>query len=130
MGRRLRLPIRIAIVVAVGAAAVAVGVALLLGNTVELRDNAGATIQTNRYLIAVSSVERLVVDAETGLRGYVITGRRLFLQPLSAAVMRFPAAAAALEQAAEREHAFTDQPGGRSAATSPTPAIRRSRCAS
>ena len=33
------------------------------------------------YLDATINVERAVVDAETGLRGYVITGQPLFLAP-------------------------------------------------
>lgn len=109
MGGRLRLPTRIAIAVGVGAVAVAVGVALLLGNTLALRHDASETIATNDYLGAVTNVERLIVDAETGLRGYVITGRPLFLQPLDASMARFPAAAAVLRQQAAREHAFVAQ---------------------
>jgi serine phosphatase RsbU (regulator of sigma subunit) len=50
--------------------------------------------------VDASSVERLVVDAETGLRGYLITGEPRFLQPTLAAERRPPAAYAALRQAA------------------------------
>lgn len=117
MGGRSRLPIRIAVAVGTGALAVAVGVALLLGNTVTLRNNADATIATNGYLVAVVNLERLVVDAETGLRGYVITGRRVFLQPLNAAEGRFPGAAGALKRAATREQAFVTQADGLVAAS-------------
>jgi serine phosphatase RsbU (regulator of sigma subunit) len=112
MGSAIRLPARIAIAVGAGAVLVALGVALLLANTIELRNDAGATIDTNRYLAALTDVERLVVDAETGLRGYVITTRSLFLQPLNAAVARFPQAAAALAQAAMRERALAAQAQG------------------
>jgi serine phosphatase RsbU (regulator of sigma subunit) len=112
MGGRIRLPARIALAVGAGAVAVGLGVALLLGNTTALRGDAGATIANSGYLAAVSDVERLVVDAETGLRGYVITGRTLFLQPLNAAVARFRTAAAALRRAATRVHAFTGQAEG------------------
>ena len=35
--------------------------------------------RSDDYLVAAIDLERLVVDAETGLRGYVITGRPLFL---------------------------------------------------
>ncbi len=95
--------------VASGAIVVAVGLTLVLDNTVQLRASAGTTIVTDQYLTAVINEERLVVDAETGLRGYVITGRTLFLAPLNAAVRRFPAVAGALERAAANAHAFTDQ---------------------
>jgi serine phosphatase RsbU (regulator of sigma subunit) len=109
MGRSLRLPASITIAVVAGAVAVATGMALVLGNTISLRNSAEATIGTNEYLLSVSDVERLVVDAETGLRGYVITGHTLFLQPLNAALARFPATAGALQRAASHEHAFTGQ---------------------
>ncbi len=65
--------------VTVGAAAVALGIALLLGHIVSLRTTADATLRTGTYLDATINVERAVVDAETGLRGYVITGEPLFL---------------------------------------------------
>ena len=60
--------------VTVGGAAVALGIALLLGHIVDLRTTADATLRTDTYLEATINVEREVVDAETGLRGYVITG--------------------------------------------------------
>ena len=67
--------------VAAGGAAVAIGVALLLGNIVHLRSTADATLRTGAYLTATINLEGLVLDAETGVRGYVITGRQLFLAP-------------------------------------------------
>jgi CHASE3 domain sensor protein len=78
MGRVPRLRAWISIAVAVGAALVALGVALLLSNTVSLRSSADATLRSDDYSAAVVNVERLVVDIETGLRGYIITGRPLF----------------------------------------------------
>jgi serine phosphatase RsbU (regulator of sigma subunit) len=116
MGRHLRLRAAIAAVVAAGAIVVALGVALLLSNTVNLRRTADAAIRSDAYLAAVSNVERLVVDAETGLRGYVITGRPLFLAPLRAAQAGLPHALATLDQAATGEHAFEAQARGLAAA--------------
>jgi serine phosphatase RsbU (regulator of sigma subunit) len=86
--------------VAAGGAAVALGVALLLGNIVHLRSTADATLRTGSYLTATVNLEGLVLDAETGLRGYVITGRRLFLAPERAAQSQLPGATAALQRAA------------------------------
>ncbi|HTU98556.1 MAG TPA: hypothetical protein VMF14_22080, partial [Solirubrobacteraceae bacterium] len=78
--QRIRgLPARIALVVAAGALLVALGVTLLLVNTVKLRHSADATTRSDTYLTAVINLEGTVVDAETGLRGYVITGRAVFL---------------------------------------------------
>jgi CHASE3 domain sensor protein len=90
--------------VAAGGAAVALGVALLLGNIIHLRSTADATLGTGSYLTATINLERLVVDAETGLRGYVITGRQLFLAPERTAQSELPEAAAALKSAAIADH--------------------------
>ena len=106
-GRRLRT--RVALVVVAGALLVAIGVALLLANTVGLRGDAEATRRSENYLVRVLDVERLVVDVETGLRGYVITGRPLFLQPLYRARAELPAAERALRRAAVANHAYGRQ---------------------
>ncbi len=105
----LRLRARIAILVAAGAIAAAVGAALLLSNTIMLRHSADATVRSDVYLLAVVNVERLVVDAETGLRGYAITRRPLFLQPLHAAKASYAGARASLLQDAARDHSFVPQ---------------------
>jgi CHASE3 domain sensor protein len=94
------------IAVAAGGAAVALGVALVLGNIAHLRATANATLSTGSYLDSTINVERAVVDAETGLRGYVITGKPLFLAPTRAAQEQLPKAADALEQAATQERAY------------------------
>ncbi len=81
MRTRSRLIAGVLVAVAAGGATVALGVAVLLGNIVHLRATAKATLGTGSYLDATINVERAVVDAETGLRGYVITGKPLFLAP-------------------------------------------------
>ena len=95
--------------VAAGAAAVAVGVALLLAGIVHLRASADATLRSDTYLVRVIDVERSVVDAETGLRGYVLTGDAAFLGPLLRAQVSLPPEAAALEDEANRENAYVSQ---------------------
>lgn len=90
----------------------AIGVALLLSNTIQLRASADATIRSRAYLASVTEVEDLVVDAETGLRGYIITGRQLFLAPLHMAQARLPDAVGTLEHNAASNHAFVDQAHG------------------
>src|ERR1700744_534839 len=109
MRRMLGLPARIALVVAAGAVLVALGVTLLLVNTVKLHHSADATTRSDAYLAAVINLERTVVDAETGLRGYVITGRLLFLDPTRQARRTYPGAAAALVRAAAADGAFSAQ---------------------
>lgn len=94
------LRIRISLAVLVGALLVGTGVALLLRNTLNLRQGADTTIRDDQYLLRVVELERLVVDAETGLRGDVITGSTVFLQPLSAAQAQLPGAIRAVERSA------------------------------
>ncbi len=106
MRTTLRLPARIALVVAGGAVLVALGVSLLLVNTVRLHHTADATRRSDDYLVATIDLERLVVDAETGVRGYVITGQRLFLAPTQAAQHGFAQAMAQLAQAAKVDGSF------------------------
>ena len=106
MRTTLRLPARIALVVAGGALLVALGVSLLLVNTVRLHHTADATRRSDDYLVATIDLERLVVDAETGLRGYVITGQRLFLAPTQQAQKGFAQAKAQLARAASVDGGF------------------------
>jgi serine phosphatase RsbU (regulator of sigma subunit) len=103
------LPARIGLVVAAGALLVAVGVTLLLVNTVKLKHSADATTRSDTYLTAVINLERTVVDAETGLRGYVITGRPVFLDPSRQAQRSYPGAAAGLTRAVAADGAFPAQ---------------------
>lgn len=97
---------RVIVLVATGSLIVAGGVTLLLANTIALRGSAESTRRTDRYLLRVLEVERLVVDAETGLRGYVITGRTVFLQPLRRAQSEVGAAISALQQTASHNHLY------------------------
>jgi len=106
MGRHARLRARISIVVATGAIVVAAGVALLLSNTTTLRSSADATLRSDAYVAAVTNVERLVIDVETGLRGYVITGRPLFLAPLRSSAPQLPAALTTVQRDAARDGSF------------------------
>jgi CHASE3 domain sensor protein len=106
MQRILRLPARIALAVGAGALLVALGVTLLLVNTIKLHRSASATTRSDAYLVSVISLERYVVDAETGLRGYVITGAPVFLQPTQAAQQGYAKARAALARAAAADGAF------------------------
>ena len=112
MQRIRRLPARIALVVGAGALLVALGVTLLLVNTVKLHDSADATARSDDYLVSVINFERLVVDAETGLRGYVITGRALFLQPTHDAQRAYAKTKAALNRAEAADGAFAADAAG------------------
>jgi serine phosphatase RsbU (regulator of sigma subunit) len=112
MTPHLGLRARIAAVVGVGALIVAFGVALLLGNTVKLRGSADAALRSNTYMLGVVNLERLVIDGETGLRGYILTGRILFLDPLRSAQQRLADASSSLTRAAALSHAYQGQVAG------------------
>lgn len=109
MGAHTRLRTWAYLVVAAGALLVAGGVAVLLSNALGLRSSAASATRTETYLLRLVDVERLVVDAETGLRGEVITGRTLFLQPLYSARAGMPAAIDSLQDAASADGAYKQQ---------------------
>ena len=75
----------------------AVFVLLLLAIN-DLRDSARLTRDSQQELSAADVLEKLVVDMETGVRGYVITRERRFLEPSNEARAAFPAAARSLER--------------------------------
>jgi serine phosphatase RsbU (regulator of sigma subunit)/CHASE3 domain sensor protein len=106
---RGRVPASVLAAVVAGGVIVAAGIALLLVSIVHQRTTSDRTIKSNSYLTATTRVEELVVDAETGLRGYVITRNPLFLQPTKAAQDRIGSATAALEQAARVDGSYMPQ---------------------
>jgi len=74
-------------------AAVTIGAALLVGNlllstlnTRQLRDESANVAHSSELLLALDNVLSLVKDAETGQRGYVITGKPEYLEPYRNAV--------------------------------------------
>ena len=86
-------------------AVVAIGVALLIANTAvalyqigQLRDEAGAVLHSNALLLSLDQVMSFVKDAESGQRGYVITGREEYLAPYRAALGAINAEMASLER--------------------------------
>ena len=86
-------------------AAAAIGAALLVGNvavsvyhTAQLRHESAAVLRSNELLLALDNVLSLVKDAESGQRGYVITGRQEYLAPYRAAVGSIQAQMDALER--------------------------------
>lgn len=71
---------------------------VLLSSTLDARVQATERAdQTRARLVSVAQVMQHVVDLETGLRGYVITGEPRFLDPYNAAQVALPQALAALE---------------------------------
>jgi signal transduction histidine kinase len=77
---------------------VATAFAVLLSSVADLRTSERRARQSEEVLVVANRLERLVVDVETGQRGFVITGQERFLQPWRDAQVAFPGEASNLEQ--------------------------------
>jgi signal transduction histidine kinase/HAMP domain-containing protein len=81
----------------------------------DLRDAGRRSDHSQEVLIAANELERLLLDLETGERGFILTHQERFLEPWTAARARFPRRAAALlrlvagDPAAERRAAQITQ---------------------
>jgi signal transduction histidine kinase len=67
----------------------------------ELQSADAQVSRSESQLEAANRIERLLVDLETGLRGFVITREERFLEPWNAARDRFPRDAGALAESAD-----------------------------
>jgi signal transduction histidine kinase len=78
----------------------AVALVLLL-NAISNQKNAANYAQRAEQAVAASSrLERLVVDMESGVRGYLLTGHGRFLDPYRKALVLYPTASGALIETA------------------------------
>jgi signal transduction histidine kinase len=87
-------------VVASGLLALVIGAAfaVLLSSVADLRAAERRARESESVLVVANRLERLVVDLETGQRGFIITGQESFLQPWSDAQAAIPWQAATLER--------------------------------
>ena len=67
-------------------------------NTNRLNEDAASVAHTQEVLDLTSDVLRTLVDAETGERGFLITGKDEYLQPYESATKRLDGAMAALQE--------------------------------
>jgi CHASE3 domain sensor protein len=72
--------------------------AVLLVAVDDLRAAARAARSSDEALASANELERLVIDLETGVRGFALTGEEQFLEPFDAARTSLPARATALER--------------------------------
>jgi signal transduction histidine kinase len=95
----MRRGLTLRMVVAGTLLAVVVGTtfAFLVLAIARLRESAQLTREASDDLIATDAMEQIVIDLETGIRGYVITGEVRFLEPWTDARAAFPLHATALE---------------------------------
>lgn len=89
-------------VVASGLLALVVGAAfaLLILAIVDLRGSTRDAKRSQDVIVAANRLERLVVDLETGQRGFLITGEERFLEPWAAARTALPGASRELNRLA------------------------------
>jgi signal transduction histidine kinase len=74
--------------------------AFLLLAIAQLRESAQLARQASDELIAIDAMQKVVIDLETGVRGYVITGEERFLEPWNTARAGLAAQATTLERLA------------------------------
>lgn len=75
------------------------GFAVMVVAARHLKNADSARSQSTNALTAANQLEQSVLDLETGLRGYLLAGKPLFLQPYQEARSRYPSLARALEAA-------------------------------
>jgi signal transduction histidine kinase len=105
--------------VASGALALLVGAAfvLLVLAIREQRDSGRLAVRSQESIAAGTGLEKLVIDLETGVRGYVASGRESFLEPWRAARRDYPG------QSRRLMGLLADKPRQQAAATRITAAI-------
>ncbi|SPL99791.1 putative two-component system sensor kinase [[Actinomadura] parvosata subsp. kistnae] len=72
--------------------------AVLLASIGDLRDARLREQRSAEVLTLANRLERLIIDMETGQRGFALTGEGSFLQPWQAAIDTFPGQASAMER--------------------------------
>jgi len=91
---------RTAVVCALVSAVIAAAFAVLAVAIEGLRASESRANRALQVLVEANRLERLAVDMETGQRGYIITGERVFLQPWYRAKSQFPVQAKQLQRLA------------------------------
>ena len=70
----------------------------------DLEHSSERTRHSEHVIATANGLEKVVLDVETGLRGFIITGDERFLEPWDAARTAFP------RQAAELQSLVSDNP--------------------
>src|SRR6266508_723167 len=86
--------------IASGLLALVIGAAfaVLLLSVADLRAQERLTARSQEVLVAANQLERLVLDLETGVRGFAITGQEQFLQPWEDARAAIPGVSQSLQR--------------------------------
>lgn len=97
--RSLGLTARLAISIGVVGIVLVAAVGVLTFAIRQFDDASSEARYAEQTQLQAEQVRTLVVDAETGIRGFALTGRDVFLEPLLAAEANLPEATAALTDA-------------------------------
>jgi signal transduction histidine kinase len=89
---------RMAVVSGLLALIIGAGFAVLLVSVADLRTSEQRARHSEQVLAAANQLERLVIDLETGQRGFAITSQERFLQPWRAAQIAVPGQASTLQR--------------------------------
>ena len=89
-------------VVAVVSAVVLAGFGVMLIAARNLQSADRSRARSNTVLATSANLEESVLDLETGLRGYLLAGKPVFLEPYNQALRRYPTLANTLENATAR----------------------------
>jgi signal transduction histidine kinase len=92
------LTLRLAVASAVLALVVATAFTVLLSSVGELRGLQQEATRSEEVLVGANHLEKLVVDLETGPRGFILTGQEEFLEPWRDAQNAIPGQVNQLEQ--------------------------------
>jgi signal transduction histidine kinase len=83
------------------AAVIGATFALLFLSITDLRRTGELERRSQEVLVAANTLERLIVDLETGVRGFLITGDERFLEPWNQARTAIPSQARTLQRLAQ-----------------------------
>ena len=108
--RQTTLATRIRIATALLALVVGAGFVAFLGALGQFDERADQHARHTKAIAQANRLERLIIDIQTGVRGYIITGQERFLDPWRAASADFPVQAELLLETLENDR------DGRSAA--------------
>jgi len=78
----------------------AISTVVLISAIGNLRGASDRRVRSDRIVVLTVQIERLVVDLQTGQRGFILTGQKRFLQPWHQAQRELPGRLRALEAAA------------------------------
>jgi signal transduction histidine kinase len=102
---RKRITTRVALLSVTGTVLLGVSLVFLIAAVTGQRDAARATFRSQEALTAGSQLESSLISIENGLRGYVASGRRRFLEPALSSLRTYPGEVRALTRL------VSDEPG-------------------